>query len=357
MFKTIPVNLKSHPYPIVVGHKWIDRLPEFMQNIKKTSSLLLVADEKVFSLYGELVLQIVSQAGFRIEPAVLAGGEENKNLAAVARLYEKMINTGMDRDSAVLALGGGIVGDIAGFAAASYMRGIQYIQIPTTLLAQVDSSIGGKTGVNLLQGKNLVGAFHQPQAVFIDTDFLKTLPEKEYLTGLAEVIKYGIMWDQNLFAFLNANQKKILDLEADALQTIIARSGEIKAEIVAQDEKEQGLRALLNLGHTFGHAFETLTGYKVFTHGEAVAAGMVYAAKLSKSMGLLKPSGCEKIISLIQAYRLPIAYGDLKPDDIVRQMYKDKKNSGGKIKLIIPISVGKCEIINNVSPQEILNIL
>lgn len=357
MFKNIPVNIATNPYSIVVGHKWIERLPDFLLDIKKTSSLILISDKNVFSLYGEAVLKICSQAGFKIETAVFPGGEENKNLASVAWLYEQMLKAGMDRDSAVLALGGGIVGDMAGFAAASYMRGIDYIQIPTTLLAQVDSSIGGKTGVNLPQGKNLVGAFHQPRIVFIDTDFLKTLPEKEYLTGLAEVIKYGIMWDQNLFHFLENNQSEISRRNAQALQTIIARSGEIKAEIVSQDEKEHGLRALLNLGHTFGHAFETLTAYKVYTHGEAIAVGMAYAARLAKKLQLLGAAECERIISLLNNYNLPIAYGDLKPDNIIKQMYKDKKNSGGQLKLILPVSIGECKIINNVSPQDIFSIL
>jgi len=357
MFKSIPVNTPTNPYSILVGHQWIERLPDFLPDKKASSSLFLISDKKVFSLYGETVLEICSRAGFKIKAAVLPGGEENKNLPWIAWLYEQMIQAGIDRYSTVLALGGGIVGDMAGFAAATYMRGIAYLQIPTTLLAQVDSSIGGKTGINLPQGNNLVGAFHQPRLVFIDTDFLKTLPEKEYLTGLAEVIKYGIMGDKEFFSFLEKKQPEISRRHPRALQAIIARSAEIKAAIVTRDEKELGLRALLNLGHTFGHALETLTAYKGFTHGEAVAIGIAYAARLANQLHLLGAEDCARIIALLQKYQLPIAYGGLKPDNIINQMYKDKKNRSGRLKLILPVAIGQCQIISDVSAQDILSIL
>jgi 3-dehydroquinate synthase len=268
-----------------------------------------------------------------------------------------MINGGLDRKSTVLALGGGIVGDIAGFAAASFMRGISFIQVPTTLLAQVDSSVGGKTGVNLSQGKNLVGAFYQPKLVFIDAAFINTLPEREFLTGLAEIVKYGIIWDENLFNYLEEHQTKIKSRDNECLIYIIDRCCSIKADIIAQDETESGLRALLNLGHSFGHAFEALTNYQKYTHGEAIAIGMIYASNLANSLGILSSIDLNRITNLIKMYGLPISFENLESVDIVTQMRKDKKNTGGKIQLILPTAIGKSKIFNDISEAIVAAIL
>lgn len=357
MNKTVQVDLGERGYDIYIGEKWLKQLPAKLSSISTGSQHILITDRNVFQLAGANLLAILKKAGFIVEPAVVEEGEINKNLATVESLYEQMVKLGLDRGSAVFALGGGIVGDIAGFAAATYMRGINYVQIPTTLLAQVDSSVGGKTGVNLPWGKNLVGAFYQPRLVFIDLDFLMTLPEKEYLTGLAEVIKYGIIADSGLFSYLENNLAAIKARNLNCLLEIVPQCCAIKAGIVADDEREQGLRSLLNLGHTFGHAFEALTEYRVFTHGEAVAIGIICAAKLAKTEGLISSSELSRIILLIQNYGLPTSYGDLESSDIIKQMYKDKKSFSGILQIVLPTGIGESRLIPEISEEKIIRCL
>ena len=355
--KKVRVELGERGYDILIGENWLEQLTSYLSFIPKSSKLMLISDRNVFALAGERVLSILRDAGFMVESAVVPGGEGCKNLTVTAWLYEQMLVYGLDRKSTVLALGGGIVGDVAGFAAATYMRGVGYIQIPTTLLALVDSSVGGKTGVNLPQGKNLVGAFYQPGLVFADIAFIGSLSDKEYLTGLAEVIKYGIIWDESLFTYLEENKGKVMSRDRDCLIDIVARCCDIKAEIVGKDEKESGLRALLNMGHTFGHAFESLTDYKGFTHGEAVAVGMIYAARLAVARSLISQSESDRISSLIKSYGLPVAYGDLSAGDIIASMYRDKKTVGGKIKFVVPIGIGQSEIITDVTEEQMMEVL
>lgn len=357
MRRTVRVDLGEQSYDIHIGEQYLADLPPFLENVPRSSRSLLVSDELVYSLYGEQVLGILKSAGLEIETAVIKGGESCKDLDTLRWIYEQMITRGLDRKSTVFALGGGVVGDLAGFAAASFMRGVGYIQLPTSLLAQVDSSVGGKTGVNLPLGKNLVGAFYQPGLVFADVNLLHTLAEKEYQTGLAEVIKYGIIWDAEFFAYLEGNSEKIKARNMECLIHIVSRCCEIKAEIVGQDEKENGVRALLNLGHTFGHAFEALTDYQAFTHGQAVAIGTVYAARLAAELGMLPTADAERITALIQNYGLPIHYGDLEPQAIVKRMYLDKKSTGGQIKLVLPLKIGKSEVISGIHDQQIEEIL
>jgi 3-dehydroquinate synthase len=237
------------------------------------------------------------------------------------------------------------------------MRGIAYIQIPTTLLSQVDSSVGGKTGVNLPQGKNLVGAFYQPGLVFVDVAFIKTLPEREYLTGLAEVIKYGIIRDQDFFKYLETHMEKVKARDSECLIHIIHRCCAIKAEIVAQDETENGLRALLNLGHTFGHAFEALTNYQQFTHGEAVAIGTICAARLACRLSLLNRQDLDRIENLLKGYGLPAVFGNLNSAAIITQMHKDKKNIGGKMQIILPTAIGNSQIFKNLNETDVVAVL
>lgn len=357
MSRVVNVDLGEQSYNIHIGKDCLPSLAGLLEGVPRGSRSMLVSDELVFSLYGERFYEILCSAGLEIEVAILAGGESCKNLATLSWLYEQMIVKGLDRQSTVFALGGGVVGDIAGFAAASYMRGIGYIQLPTSLLAQVDSSVGGKTGVNLPLGKNLVGAFYQPGLVFADVNLLNTLAEKEYQTGLAEVIKYGVIWDSQLFDYLETNLELIKRRDMDCLIHIVSRCCEIKAEIVAQDEKEKGLRALLNLGHTFGHALEALTEYKKFTHGQAVAIGMVYAAQLAARTGMINDQDAKRITDLIKNYGLPVYYGDLIPQEIVERMYLDKKNTGGKITLVLPAAIGSSEIVNAIDPALIEAVL
>mgnify|MGYP000850272541 FL=1 len=351
------VELGDRSYDIRIGNNWMTQFADLLHFIPKTSRIILITDENVFHLAGDRLLNILRQADFQVESAVIAGGEGCKNLATTAGLHEQMVEFGLDRKSTVLALGGGIVGDIAGFVAATYMRGITYVQIPTTLLAQVDSSVGGKTGVNLPQGKNLVGAFYQPALVFIDVAFIKTLPEREYLTGLAEVIKYGIIWDLEFFNYLENNLTRIMSRDSECLMHIVSRCCSIKAEVVAQDETESGLRALLNLGHTFGHAFENLTNYEQFTHGEAVGIGIIYAARLAHNLGLLPQPDEDRIENLIVRAGLPVSYGNLNGADIIAQMHKDKKNIGGRMQLILPTGLGISQIFNDVSEAQIATVL
>ena len=257
----------------------------------------MVTNPVVGAYYLEPVRNALADAGYDVYVVEIPDGEEYKNFETLKSIYDSLIEFGFDRSSLIVALGGGVVGDIAGFAAATYLRGIPFVQVPTTLLAQVDSSVGGKTGINHEKGKNLIGAFYQPGFVLIDTSTLDTLPEREYLSGLAEVAKYGIVLDGNLFDFMSANAGKLLDRDKESLLTVIKRSCSIKASIVEKDEKEAGLRAVLNYGHTIGHAVETLTCYKRYTHGEAVAIGMAQAARFSEFMGFSGKAETEKIIA------------------------------------------------------------
>ncbi|HWQ76922.1 MAG TPA: 3-dehydroquinate synthase [Syntrophomonas sp.] len=353
----VRVELAENSYDIHIGEKCLDRLPQLLTGVDHDSVSMLVSDQLVFSLYGERTMALLGAAGWKIEPAVIKGGEECKNLTTLEWLYERMINAGMDRHSTVFALGGGVTGDLAGFAAASYMRGVGYIQLPTSLLAQVDSSVGGKTGVNLPLGKNLVGAFYQPGLVLADVDLLHTLAEKEYQTGLAEVIKYGIIWDREFFEYLETNAANIKRRDTNCLIHMVRRCCEIKAEIVSQDEKETGLRALLNLGHTFGHAFEALTDYRQFTHGEAVAIGMICAARLSARLGMMTDNEAGRVAALIDSYGLPTTYGDLAAADIIDRMRLDKKNAAGKIKLVLPAGIGRSQVIGSVTEEQIKSVL
>ncbi|NMC27488.1 MAG: 3-dehydroquinate synthase [Syntrophomonadaceae bacterium] len=353
----VRVELGPRSYDIFVGENWWHRMPDFLTSISRKSPAIMITDKNVFSLYGMRFLELIRQAGFQAEPAIIPGGEDCKNLATCTLIYEQMVTDGLDRGSTVFALGGGIVGDVAGFVAATYMRGIPYIQIPTTLLAQVDSSVGGKTGVNLPLGKNLVGAFHQPSLVFVEVDFLDTLPQREYLTGLAEVIKYGIIWDRQFFIYLEENLARIKAQDKDCLQYIISRCCEIKAQVVAQDETEKGVRAMLNLGHTFGHALEALTLYERYTHGEAVAIGTICAARLSQSLGLLSASEVSRIEQLIEAVGLPTRFENLDPQAIIAQMYRDKKQVGGRLQLVLPATVGQCRIVDQVPESQIASLL
>lgn len=354
--RKIELDLNHGGYPIFIGRGILADLPEFMNGIPPSSRHLLISDASVYALYGAMLLKTLRQAGYDIQTAIIPGGEEHKNLQTMAYLYEQMILSGLDRTSCVLALGGGIVGDTAGFAAASYMRGIPCIQIPTTLLAQVDSSIGGKTGVNLPQGKNLVGAFHQPLLVYSDIDLLDSLPEKEYCNGLAEVIKYGLL-NAKLWTMLEEKHGSIQKRNPACLQDIIARCSEIKARIVSTDEREQGQRALLNLGHTFGHAIENLTGYQHYTHGEAVAIGIVYAARTACLLEMISHQDLDRIRQLITAYKLPVDCSQLSPQAILEQMYRDKKATSGTLRIVLPQAIGSCIIREDVPDSLLLKAL
>ncbi|MBT8109047.1 MAG: 3-dehydroquinate synthase [Gammaproteobacteria bacterium] len=316
--RTLTVELGERSYPIVIGNGLLGRGFD-LTGYLPGDDCLIVSNDTVLPLYGEALQQ--SLGARSVETISLPDGEQFKTLATMSSIIDRLVSVGARRDTTVIALGGGVVGDIAGYAAASYMRGVGFIQVPTTLLAQVDSSVGGKTGVNHALGKNLIGAFYQPAVVLIDTDTLTTLPDREFRAGLAEVIKYGAIADAGFFAWLEANIDALLARDPAALTLAINRSCELKAQVVAEDERESGRRAILNFGHTFGHAIEHCQGYGDWLHGEAVAAGMIMAAELSQLAGAEK----ERLRALIKAAGLPSAPPTLAGSALLEAMGRDKK--------------------------------
>jgi 3-dehydroquinate synthase len=356
--ETVRVELIERSYDIVIGNGLLDGIGARLKAYGPSPKAALVSNPTVFALYGERVTDSIKKAGFDLEHVIIPDGEEYKNLETLKRIYDELLKHGLDRKSALIALGGGVVGDITGFAAATYMRGISYIQIPTTLLAQVDSSVGGKTGVDHKLGKNMIGAFWQPGLVLIDPVTLKTLPKKQLLAGLAEVIKYGVIYDSELFGFLEANRERIFNLDDKAITYIIRRSCEIKADVVSKDERESGLRAILNYGHTIGHAIETATGYTRYLHGEAVAIGMHLEAKLSQLLKGIDEGQVFRIKALIDSYGLPSEIPkDINRDDILSSMQLDKKAVAGKLKFILPESIGCVKIRTDVRHESITQLL
>jgi 3-dehydroquinate synthase len=337
MSSTLTVDLGDRSYPIVIGSDLLDGGYDLSEYVRG-SDCMVVSNETVAPLYFEKLLPNLADRA--VASVNLPDGEVYKTVATMHTIIDRLVETGANRDTTVIALGGGVVGDIAGFAAACYLRGVNFIQVPTTLLAQVDSSVGGKTGVNHEKGKNLIGAFHQPQVVLIDTATLQTLPDRELRAGLAEVIKHGAIADAGFFAWLEANMAALLRRDPEALAHAIRRSCEIKAAVVAEDEREAGRRAILNFGHTFGHAIEHCQGYGEWLHGEAVAAGMIMAAKLS---GL--PGGdVERLAALIGSAGLPVEPPPIEADDWVRAMGLDKKVQGKKLRFVLLGAIGTSHV-------------
>ncbi len=350
----VRVELAERSYDISIGSDILDGLGDNLKMFGLSPKIGLVSNPTVFSLYGKRVADSLKKAGFDVITVTIPDGEEYKDLLWVQHIYDELLKHKLDRLSALIALGGGVVGDITGFAASTYMRGISCIQVPTTLLAQVDSSVGGKTGVNHKLGKNMIGTFWQPKLVWIDLETLKTLPKRELLAGLAEVIKYGVIYDKELFDFLEINKDKILNLDRNALTHIIKRSCEIKAEIVSKDEREAGLRSILNYGHTIGHAMETVTGYKRFLHGEAVAIGMCIEARLSQMLNLIDKDQVLRIKSVVDSYGLPSAMpADIDINSILPSIQLDKKAVAGELKFILPEKIGSVRIYKGVTEESI----
>jgi 3-dehydroquinate synthase len=334
---TVNVELGKRSYPILIGAGLMGR-PELFRAHLEARDVLIVSNTTVAPLYLDALA--ASLGGRRIVEVLLPDGEAHKTLANAARVLDVLVANRLGRDCAVLALGGGVVGDLAGFAAACYQRGVAFAQLPTTLLAQVDSAVGGKTGVNHVGGKNLIGAFHQPNLVVTDTATLVTLPDRELRAGIAEVIKYGLICDAPLFDWLEGHLDELLAREHAALAHVIRRSCEIKAAIVGRDEREQGERALLNLGHTFGHALESATGYRQWLHGEAVGAGLAMAAALSRESGLLKSADAGRIVRLIERAGLPTRVASVTPAVALEHMRIDKKVLGGRLRLVLLRGIG-----------------
>ena len=347
---TVTVQLSDRSYPILIGDGLL-REPALLGERVPGRDLLLVSNVVVSPLYADAVIR--SLAGRRIVELALPDGEVHKTLASVSRIFDVMVANRFARDCVVLALGGGVVGDMAGFAAACYQRGVAYVQMPTTLLAQVDSSVGGKTGVNHPGGKNLIGAFHQPVTVIADTATLRTLHLRELRAGLAEIIKYGLVRDAQFFAWLEANIERLLAREPEALKFAIRRSCEIKAEVVGRDEREQGERAILNLGHTFGHAIESATGYASWLHGEAVGAGLLMAAAMSRDCGTMPREEVERLRELLERAGLPTAARDVRGEAALELMRSDKKIRAGRIHLVLLRAIG-ASYVTGEYPDEVL---
>jgi len=319
---------------------------------------MIVTSETLWPLYGKTVHDSLASSGFDVSVAFVRDDEESKSLQTVTSIYDNLLESEFDRSSGIVAVGGGVVGDVAGFAAATFMRGIPFVQVPTTLLAQVDSSIGGKTGVNYPKAKNLVGAFHQPTAVWTDISTLVTLPERELRSGLAEVIKYAIIADQNLFTMLERILSSFSNASSDTLIEVVSRCCSIKARIVEQDERERGIRSILNYGHTVGHALEALTGYAYYTHGEAVAIGMVAAAKISREIHATHQDTVKMQESLVEAAGLPTRIErPIAPHDIVQQLSRDKKRLAGRVRWVLPRTVGEVFLTDEVPSDVVLGIL
>lgn len=355
MTHDVTVDLGDRSYPIRIGSGILETLGEDCKAAGLAGRCLIVSDEQVAPLYAEKVFQSMENAGFSPVLEVLPAGEPTKCHEQLLSLYAKAAENRLDRKCFMVALGGGVIGDLTGFAAASWLRGIKFVQVPTSLLAMVDSSVGGKTGINIPAGKNLVGAFHQPELVMIDLDTLKTLPEREFAAGMSEVAKYGVIWDEQLFQTLEAGSSGSQSFfqALEKMGEIISRCCEIKAEVVRQDEREGGLRGILNFGHTLAHAIENVAGYGQFLHGEAVSIGMVYAARLSVAVKGLSVEESERIEKLLVALTLPVAAPEMVWSDLRTAMAVDKKTVGGLPKFVLTDRIGHVDFGCEV-PEELL---
>jgi 3-dehydroquinate synthase len=337
---TMRVELGERSYDIFSGNRIFAEFGNLCRSMKLGERVMVVTNPTIGRLYLDPLKESLVNHGYKVLIVEIPDGEEFKDLGTLKRIYDALVDDHLDRGSFLIALGGGVVGDITGFAAATYLRGISYVQVPTTLLAQVDSSVGGKTGINHEKGKNLIGAFHQPKMVFIDVSTLDTLPEREYTSGLAEVIKYGIVCDAEFFSFLCENVEKLLARDKVCLELVINRSCEMKASVVSRDERETGLRAILNFGHTIGHAIESLTDYKKYLHGEAVAIGMAQAAKVSESMGYSTKDVTSKIVTLLKKLRLPVDPPQFSAELYMNAIIHDKKVKDGGITFVLNNGIG-----------------
>ena len=347
--QTVSVSLGERTYPVHIGTGLLARADLLLPFLSR-KSVAVVTNATIAPLFLEQFAGALARAGVEVVRIVLPDGEDHKDWETLNKVFDALLEGRCGRDTTLVALGGGVIGDLAGFAAAIYQRGVSYVQVPTTLLSQVDSSVGGKTAINHPLGKNMIGAFHQPRLVLADMDTLKTLPERELHSGLAEVIKHGLICDAAFFAWLEANLERLLARDAKALTHAVRRSVEIKADIVARDEREGGVRKLLNFGHTFGHAIETGLGYGAWLHGEAVAAGMVMAADLSRQLGYLSEEDTGRIRSLLQRAGLPITSKGIAAERMQQLMSVDKKVKEGRIHFVLLERLGAATLRDDIPP-------
>lgn len=350
----VRVELGPRGYDIEIAEGNLARLGPFLGACGKVSHAVVVTDSNVRHPHAEKAQACLTEAGIRADLLCVEAGEASKSVSSAERVWQDLLRVGADRKSVIVAVGGGVVGDLAGFAAATYARGIRFLQVPTTLLAQVDSSVGGKVGINLPQAKNMVGAFLQPLGVLIDTATLDTLDDREYRSGLGEVVKYGVIQDETLFAALEADAKALLGRDHAVLRRVVARCCRLKADVVERDEFEQsGLRAILNYGHTFGHAFEALTGYGTLLHGEAVALGMVCAARLACRLKRIDASLVQRQTRLLEAMGLPTQPPPLDTEAVLESMMHDKKVQHGRLHFVLPDRLGHVELVGGIAPDEV----
>ena len=353
---SVRVNLGDRSYLILIKNNLLNEAGEIIFSCNVGKNAVVITNTTVGALYLAPLLKSLEEALFHVDVITIPDGEQYKTLFWMEQIYDQLLSFDLDRNSPVIALGGGVIGDMAGYAAATYLRGLPLVQIPTTLLAQVDSSVGGKTGVNLPQGKNMVGAFYQPRTVLIDPLVLRTLDARELRSGLAEVIKYSIIKDQEFFSSLQTNIDTALKLEQSVLPAIIKTCCAIKADITSQDEREGGIRALLNFGHTIGHAIETLTNYSQYRHGEAVSIGMAAAAKLSTAWGYASADACIQLITLLEAAGLPTRLPEFPASEYLQAIQKDKKRAGSSIRMVLMKRIGEV-FIQEVPPEKLLSML
>ncbi len=350
----VEVQLKERSYTIEIGTRNLAALGPRASDWCGLSHAVIVTDEHVEKPHAEAAAQSLSEAGASVDVLVVEPGEQTKSIESCAVLWDKLLELGADRKTCIVAVGGGVVGDLAGFVAASFARGLPFVQVPTTLLAQVDSSVGGKVGVNLPGGKNMVGAFWQPAGVLIDTAVLATLPEREYRAGLAEVVKYGVILDVEFFVYLESHVELLAARDANVLEHVIMRSCRLKADVVAQDEREEtGRRSVLNYGHTFCHALETVTGYGEYLHGEAVSIGMLCASRLAERLGRVDAKFTQRQYALLAALGLPVTFPDVDRDAILAAMAHDKKVEHGQLRFVLPKAMGHVELVGGVDPQDV----
>jgi 3-dehydroquinate synthase len=350
--QTLKVELANRSYPIHIGRNLISDANLILPHLKR-KHVAIVTNTTVAPLYLDKLSQVLQAAGVTVIQIILPDGEAYKNTETLNTIYDVLLQNRCERSTTLIALGGGVIGDLTGYAAATYLRGVPFIQIPTTLLSQVDSSVGGKTGINHPLGKNMIGAFYQPQVVLADIDTLKTLPAREFSAGMAEVVKYGLIRDIQFFSWLEANIERLMVLDETAVSEAIYRSCQNKAEVVARDEHENGERALLNLGHTFGHAIENAMGYGVWLHGEAVAAGTMLAADLSQRLGWLTDAEVRRIHALLTKAKLPLDAPRLGAAKYLDLMQMDKKVADGKIRLVLQQGIGKSVITSDYDAEKL----
>ncbi|NBW26507.1 MAG: 3-dehydroquinate synthase [Methylophilaceae bacterium] len=354
--QTLHIQLEDRSYPIYIGEGLLTQIKLIEPHLKQ-KNVAIVTNTTVAPLYLDPLLNLLKQNGIKAFPIILPDGESYKNQETLNLIYDALLKEKCERTVTLIALGGGVIGDMTGYAAATYLRGVPFIQIPTTLLSQVDSSVGGKTGINHPMGKNMIGAFYQPQCVIADIDTLKTLPQREFSAGMAEVIKYGLIRDEAFFDWLEKNIEGLMKLNPQLLIEAIQRSCQNKADVVEMDEHESGVRATLNLGHTFGHAIENAMGYGVWLHGEAVATGMVMAAYLSKLMGWLKDAEFNRIIKILKEAKLPTDPPKMSEDQYMQLMSMDKKVVNGKIRLVLQKGIGDSVITSDYDAKHLKNTL